>query len=95
MQRWLGALPREGGFLESAGRQVTGADRAVQGSAVTPHHSGQGIAVELSEQCPAQSPFPQGRVTVGNLTAELRMSNVQLDRVLDRLGVTTEPMIRR
>jgi hypothetical protein len=37
----------------------------------------------------------QGRVTVGNLTAELRMSNVELDRVLDRLGVTTETMIRR
>ena len=37
----------------------------------------------------------QGRVTVGNLTVELSMGNVELDRVLDRLGVTTEPMIRR
>ncbi len=95
MQRWLGALPREGGFLESAGRQVTGADRAVQGSAVTPHHSGPGIAVDLSEQGPAQSLFPQSRVTGGSLTAEPSTGNVELDRFLDRLGVTTEPMIRR
>ena len=91
----LVALPGEGGFLESAGREVTGADQPVHGSAVTPHHSGPVVAVELGEQGPAQSLFMQGRVTVGNLTAELRMSNVELDRVLDRLGVTTEAMIRR
>jgi len=89
-----GALPGEGGFLKSAGCQVAGADQPVQRSAVTPHHSRPLVAIELGEQGPVLSLLVQDRVTVGNLTAQLRMGNVELDCVLYRLGVAAEAMIR-